>query len=171
MDCQYRQATDTLVHCQLVDIGVPAKSDPCGSCKAEWTAGPPTDNALTPTLQALVSRFNGKPIAREPRRLLSSRPKRERKPPPPLIVRMKSFATAFAQWLASGGKVLSVAESQARLAICAECPERTKYFLADACGICGCHLGTKAKWPQQKCPLRKWPGDDKATPCGKCGKS
>ena len=153
-----------ITHCHLIGVGFGPGGAPCAQCQSEWIGGqPPTKDSLPPVLVEIT---NG---LRDSRRLRPPQAPRERKPLPPLIVRMKTFAVAFAKYLVSGGKTLPAADANARLAICAECPERTKYFLADACGVCGCALAIKSKWPEQRCPLSKWPGD--RTPCGKpCGK-
>lgn len=41
------------VICRLADIGV--RDPTCVNCQAEWTAGPPTAETLTPTLQGLLA--------------------------------------------------------------------------------------------------------------------
>jgi hypothetical protein len=91
---------------------------------------------------------------------------------PPLIVRLKNFATAFAKHLAAGGKKLDKEATQERLSICEGCEHKTTYFMANVCGICGCALKLKASWPEQVCPIKKWPGDKDKPGCGKpCGGS
>lgn len=160
LECEHRQTNGQIIHCQLVDIGVPSRNDPCQACRKEWTNGTPSAESLTPTLQAMVARFSGKPIVRESVKI------------PPLIKRLKTFAVAFARHISNGGKTLSQTDAEARRSICSTCRHKGTYFLADVCNICGCALAIKSKWPEQSCPLRLWSGDSDKPPCGKpCGQS
>lgn len=60
----------------------------------------------------------------------------------------------------------------ARLAICNTCPELRSGI--GQCSICECFVGLKSSFAVEKCPLKKWPGDNAPTDpnvkaCGSCG--
>lgn len=160
--CTYRKlvAKGSLVHCGLVNIGVPATADPCQQCQSEWVDGIPTREALTPTLTKMVDKFSGKPAERATAR------------PPTMLERMKSFAFAYARHLARGGGVLHPDEAKVRRDICNQCQYIGSTMGAKVCNLCGCSLAIKTKWPEQSCPIKLWPGDADKPPCGSpCGQS
>ena len=64
------------------------------------------------------------------------------------------FASALIKHIADGGAQVEEKDYDARLDVCAECPERTPDW---KCGVCKCHLKLKAAWRSEDCPLGKWP--------------
>ncbi|SIO58435.1 hypothetical protein SAMN05444166_5678 [Singulisphaera sp. GP187] len=54
--------------------------------------------------------------------------------------------------MAAGRPQASQAQREARLAVCAACPE----YDEGRCRLCGCFLATKAGWADQECPVGKW---------------
>jgi hypothetical protein len=71
-----------------------------------------------------------------------------------------NFAKALAAHAASGRKTADEATVEARLAVCATCPQRT----GNRCSACGCYLDVrpdggdgKAIWPESECSLGYWP--------------
>lgn len=155
MTCQHAKQFPGLIHCQLIGRGFSAADAPCERCQSEWVDGdPPTRTNLPPVL---VEISHG--------RLPVQRPA-DAKPLTP-VEKLAAFARAFAAWLRVGGKTLAKVDAAARLAVCDGCDKRSTLLTIQICGVCGCSLHLKSKWPQQHCPLGKWPGDK--SDCGPCG--
>jgi hypothetical protein len=75
------------------------------------------------------------------------------KPPPPGALDMAaSLGSALTKFAASGFRVASREEYNARMKTCASCDQFDKL----RCYLCGCFIDAKAWLPQEKCPLGKW---------------
>lgn len=72
--------------------------------------------------------------------------------PPSSMERVVNFTRAVANHAMAGFPMLSGEETEARLAICRECPK----YVERTCSICGCNMRVKASWKEQECPLGKW---------------
>lgn len=72
-----------------------------------------------------------------------------------------NYAKAVAKHVASGRQTLPQVEVEKRLDVCLTCDQRVD----NRCSVCGCFLDRdprngsegKAMWPDQDCPLGKWP--------------
>jgi hypothetical protein len=73
--------------------------------------------------------------------------------PPSLLTKAASLAAAVVKHAAGGFQQTTPAEFDARLAVCAGCPE----FTGNSCRKCGCGLRAKASMRTESCPLAKWP--------------
>jgi Family of unknown function (DUF6171) len=74
---------------------------------------------------------------------------------PSTLRRAANLATAVAAHVLAGLPTVPETVYTARLAVCRQCPE---YLVeADACRLCGCNLGVKARWSEQRCPADRWP--------------
>ena len=47
-------------------------------------------------------------------------------------------------------------QSRSRMAVCKECPQRSRVFTVSQCKVCYCILELKTKHPTEHCPLGKW---------------
>lgn len=149
------------IYCRLVNIGVPASVDPCGPCLRETGGKSPTSSLQTVALQELVVRTAEKPIQACATRKPSTRK------PPTLVRRIRSAARAYWAFRRSGKPMLGPDETGERLAICQSCEHKSTHKIFDLCNLCGCLLTFKSKLPTERCPLRKWPGDESGG-CGGC---
>ncbi len=150
------------IYCRLVNIGVPASVDPCGPCLRETGGESPTFPLQTSALRELVGRTEEKPIA-----VCTTRKPNAKRSPPTLVKRIKSAARAYWAFYRSGKPMLSRQETDDRLAICQSCEHKSVHKVLDLCNLCGCLLKFKSKLPTERCPLRKWPGDESGG-CGGC---
>ena len=75
---------------------------------------------------------------------------------PPLWKQAVNFAGAVVTHIAAGLPEVDQPTFEARLATCRACPELVG---ESRCSLCGCQMGFKAKWADQRCPLNKWPGE------------
>lgn len=78
--------------------------------------------------------------------------------PPPkapgLAAKAVSAAKAAARFAASGARLCTPSEREARLAVCRACPE---YDAARGlCRRCGCHTEIKLRMASESCPLGNW---------------
>lgn len=86
----------------------------------------------------------------------------ERKDEPSFVKKVVSFTKAVAKHVATGMKNVSDEEYARRLAICDTCQACDKTIEQWQCRECGCYLREgdvrpgKARWADQKCPLKKW---------------
>lgn len=71
---------------------------------------------------------------------------------PGLLARAKSIAGAVATFVASGMRLATPEEVQARTAVCCKCERRQ----GTECTACGCTIAVKAKIRAMGCPLGKW---------------
>ena len=72
---------------------------------------------------------------------------------PNLAQKGLNFAKALTEHIITGKKHVAPDEYMNRLLICKSCPERAEGFV---CSKCGCYMGIKASWAEQKCELKKW---------------
>ncbi len=76
---------------------------------------------------------------------------------PGLVRKAINFAGAVMQHAVAGGRQASETEKARRLAICSDC---SVYYDAERKSCkhveCGCDLGAKAGWQDQKCPIGRW---------------
>jgi len=77
--------------------------------------------------------------------------------PPSLLQKTKNFSKAIINHACDGFTRVSEEEFKVRLDICNECEQRDGMV----CKICGCFLNVKASWKSEKCPLHKWPDENK----------
>jgi hypothetical protein len=63
------------------------------------------------------------------------------------------FASAVAEYLASGCENVTFGEYAARLKVCEVCPLQRR----GKCLVCGCRVETKAQWRSEACPAERWP--------------
>lgn len=70
-----------------------------------------------------------------------------------LIDKAVDFTKALANHAWAGFPILSDEDTEARLAVCHDCPK----YNERTCSLCGCNMRVKASWAEQKCPLGKWP--------------
>lgn len=54
-DCPNAFKSGLGVRCNLLPAELTISASVCGRCKSEWDGAPPTNNALTPTLVAMVA--------------------------------------------------------------------------------------------------------------------
>jgi hypothetical protein len=64
------------------------------------------------------------------------------------------FAVALIRHVTDGVAEVTEEQYDARLNVCAECPERTDDW---KCKVCKCHLELKAAWRSEGCPQGRWP--------------
>lgn len=85
----------------------------------------------------------------------SPTPAKPAQPPPlPGLLRQGlNLVTAVAQHVAGGLQSIDSETYQKRMAICKACP---KLRPDNRCSGCGCFVGVKASWEEQKCPEGKW---------------
>lgn len=77
--------------------------------------------------------------------------------PPSMIQKIRNFAFASKQWLASGAPIVSLEELDRRQATCLGCQfwRGSSSFGMGSCGKCGC-TGLKLYMRTQSCPAGKW---------------
>lgn len=79
-------------------------------------------------------------------------------PLPPITDRIASFAKSAVKHVATGARLCTQEEIDARYAICQAC----EWFSNGACGQCGCPLVrekqyiSKLSWASERCPVGKW---------------
>ena len=93
---------------------------------------------------------------------------------PSFIRKVGNFVKAVAQHVVAGMPVVSDDEYSRRLSICELCDQCDKSIEQWQCRQCGCYLKEtsgarpgKARWEEQKCPLKKW--GEPETKKGGCG--
>ena len=82
---------------------------------------------------------------------------RDKKQPPGVLRKALNFAKALAAH-AADGRTVPLPVYEARLELCAMCPER----FHDGCGACGCPIDKKAAWASEQCGKAKY--NDPARP-------
>jgi len=97
-------------------------------------------------------------ITSEPNSQIETKPKSsccggEKKKAPNILQRGLNLAKATSEHIISGMKHVEPDVYIRRLEICKACPERMEGFI---CNKCGCYMGIKASWAEQKCGLNKW---------------
>lgn len=77
--------------------------------------------------------------------------------PPGPLDRLRTFATAMAQWVRDGFAVVPNQELERRRDVCETCQfwAGESSFGYGRCAKCGC-TGLKLFMPQQECPIGKW---------------
>jgi len=55
--CRHRQIVGRLIHCRLVQVGVPAAKDPCPACQLEWVDGKEPDADNVPVTARLLGKL------------------------------------------------------------------------------------------------------------------
>lgn len=168
MDCQHRIEHGKLMRCAIAPgVTFPlvgARGNPCEVCQRSWRNGqPPT--ADRPPLHLAVASRGLTVLAAKPGQKTITRPALTP------MEKARKFLAAFARYVKSGGKLTDKPTRAARLAICAECPERGKLLLADVCNRCGCFVSIKSKMETEHCPLGKWENGKrpKKSSCNGCG--
>lgn len=77
---------------------------------------------------------------------------------PSLLTKAKNFAASAARHVATGMRMATQQQIDARYAICETC----EFFQAGSCSKCGCPLVRQIKtvsklaWAGEKCPVGKW---------------
>lgn len=79
--------------------------------------------------------------------------KEEKKKSPNILQRGMTLAKATTEHIITGMKHVEPDEYMRRLSICKTCPSREEGFV---CRECGCYMGIKASWAEQKCLNNKW---------------
>ena len=64
-----------------------------------------------------------------------------------------NFAKALTEHIMTGKKHVPDSVYFQRLEKCRKCPSKLEGFV---CAECGCYMGIKASWAEQKCKLSKW---------------
>ncbi|MCK5603131.1 hypothetical protein KAR91_14705 [Candidatus Pacearchaeota archaeon] len=77
----------------------------------------------------------------------------KKKEPPNLARKGINFAKALTEHIITGKKHIESNEYMRRLEICKGCDNRLEGFV---CSLCGCYMGIKASWVDQKCGDNKW---------------
>lgn len=77
----------------------------------------------------------------------------DEKKAPNIVERAGSLLKATAEHIITGKKHVKPNDYLARLAICRDCPSIREGFV---CIECGCYMGIKASWAEQKCKLNEW---------------
>lgn len=72
---------------------------------------------------------------------------------PSILQKGINFATALTEHIITGKKHVKPDEYMRRLSICKVCTSRLEGFV---CAKCGCYMGIKASWAEQKCKINKW---------------
>ena len=75
-------------------------------------------------------------------------------PMPPMWQRAKNFAGALIEHAIAGFPEVSEEVFQQRITTCRACEHYDR--IANACRVCGCISGIKARWTEQRCPKKKW---------------
>ena len=65
-----------------------------------------------------------------------------------------NFVKETKKYINEGRPQVTPEQYQDRLDICDSCDFLRKTTFT--CGVCGCYLGTKAKWATSDCPKNKW---------------
>lgn len=77
----------------------------------------------------------------------------KKKKPPNIAKKGFNFAKALTEHIITGKKHVPRSVTLQRLTKCASCTSIREGFV---CNECGCYMGIKASWAEQKCKLNKW---------------